>query len=325
MQQSQRRLQDLLDAMVAERARLADEARVFDALATSLSDLREDLRAGKGQVVTEPRTAEIEEHLATARRWVLDARASRVDGWVASVESMVPELERVVSLAALGELSASVAHEIRNPLCGIQLLVEVLQTKMDAEDSRHAILENLRRETERMGKVVTNLLHFSRRYEPQRSLCAIEDVVRRSIDSVQSHLTKGDVTVVVGADEAGCEAEVDGDLLMQVFKNLLLNAVEASPAGSTLRVQLQPADDGRAVAVAFADQGEGIGEDAIRKVFDPFFTSKPNGIGLGLSVSKKIVDAHNGRIQVESMPGQGATFTVLLPCRADEGEQRLAA
>lgn len=123
---------------------------------------------------------------------------------------------------------------------------------------------------------------------------------------------------------AGCHAEVDPDLLQQVFSNILLNSVDACAAGSRVDVDLDCTPEPAHVAVAFRDTGEGIRAELLGRIFDPFFTSKPNGIGLGLSVSKKIVEAHRGRIEVASELGKGATFTVILPRQAS-GEQARAA
>jgi signal transduction histidine kinase len=176
-----------------------------------------------------------------------------------------------------------------------------------------------------MAKVVNNLLHFARHYEPNVSPCRLGDLVRSSVEALRAHLTRAQIEVVIEGPAAECEADLDADLVLQVFKNVLLNSVDASPEASTLRVRLFGPDRTGEVAVAFRDEGQGIGPDVIGRIFDPFFTSKPNGVGLGLSVSKKIVEAHNGRIQVQSEPGGGATFTVTFPRTAAEQRQRLAA
>jgi signal transduction histidine kinase len=113
--------------------------------------------------------------------------------------------------------------------------------------------------------------------------------------------------------------------MQQVFGNILLNSIDASPAGGTVEVEAGPADEPGSVVVSFRDHGEGIEQDLIERLFEPYVTSKPNGVGLGLSVSKKIVEAHGGRIEVTSRPAEGATFTVVLPCRAGEEPAMVAA
>lgn len=291
-------------AEMDERARSCGSAEGGDLL-TSLSEVRAEVEALHGEF---------------AQQW-----AERLRRWVGTLEDLTREVSRESGLTRLGELSASVAHEIRNPLCGILLSVEVLQTKMDAGDSRMALLDNLHREAEKMEKVVNNLLHFARHYKPRLVPCELTDVVQRSIESVHGHLKKSQMEVRVRRLALSCRADVDPDLMQQVFSNILLNSVDASPRGSTVDVEVGLRDAPALVAVAFRDEGEGIRSDIMESIFEPFVTSKANGIGLGLSVSKKIVEAHQGCIEVVSEPGKGTTFTVVFPQRAQREEARAAA
>jgi signal transduction histidine kinase len=281
----------LLDELVQERRQFLSRERSFQEAVAAVDGLSERIRAGQaggGDLLAS--LADVRRELDGLRGEFALAWAERLRRWMDMLEELSGEVSREAGLSALGELSASVAHEIRNPLCGILLSVEVLQTKMDAEDSRRALLDNLQREAEKMEKVVNNLLHFARHYKPRLVRCEMADLVSKSVESVKAHLRKKQMEVSVQRGAAGCHAEVDPDLLQQVFSNILLNSVDACVAG----------------------------------IFDPFFTSKPNGIGLGLSVSKKIVEAHRGRIEVASELGKGATFTVILPRQAN-GEQARAA
>ncbi len=254
-----------------------------------------------------------------------DAWADRMRRWIEMAEELSREVSQQASLTNLGELSASVAHEIRNPLCGILLSVEVLQTKMDSGDSRAALLANLRHEAERMERVVNNLLHFARQYKPRRVRCDMTDLVTRSIESVQAHVARKQMQVQVWRPPDPCMAEVDADLVQQVFSNILLNSVDACSKDGRVDVRLATSDGPASVAVSFRDEGAGIRSDLLERIFEPFFTSKSNGIGLGLSVSRKIVEAHNGRIEVASELGKGATFTVVFPQDAAVAEARTAA
>ena len=272
-----------------------------------------------------------DDSLACLRLAIEEIQTRCIDDWSRQLEAWTGALERLASqtgslqdLATLGQLSASVAHEIRNPLCGILLSVEVLQTKMDPQDSRNILLINLHREAEKMEKVVNNLLHFARHYQPRLAVCELGEVVLKTIDSIKSHLQKRQIEVRVRRSAIRCEAEVDAELVQQVFRNILLNSVDACPKGSQLDVDLALVE-GDAVAVAFTDCGEGIASDKLDRIFDPFFTSKANGVGLGLSVSKKIVEAHRGRIEVQSEPGRGSRFTVVLPSKATAPLETVAA
>jgi signal transduction histidine kinase len=221
-------------------------------------------------------------------------------------------LARTERLARVGELAGSVAHEIRNPLCGMLLSIEVLQGRLGGDDSCRALLQNLRHEVERMERIVSNLLHFARDYQPMARRCSIGGVVREALQSLDAPLArKGMQVEMSGLDN--CEAEVDAKLVQQVFCNIVLNAIDAAPRGGRLAVSLavRPAAD--QVAVSFRDDGQGMDRETLGRIFEPFFTHKAKGAGLGLAVSKKIVEAHGGAMEVVSEPGRGSTFTVVLP------------
>lgn len=315
----------LLESVRAEGRKLEQRRQLFDRAAAHL-ELLEAAISASGSADEGSRQALdcLGEAVGEARAQCLDQWAQQLDGWSGALESLAGSYGSLLDLATLGELSASVAHEIRNPLCGILLSLEVMQTKMDPEDSRNILLNNLHREALKMERVVNNLLHFARHYQPRPVVCELGDVVLRTIDSIKVHLKKRQVEVRVHRSAIRCEAEVDPDLVQQVFRNILLNSVDACPHGSRLDVELGLADD-QAVAVAFTDEGEGIEEERLARIFDPFFTSKTSGVGLGLSVSKKIVDAHHGRIDVQSKVGQGSRFTVVLPSKAECQLEKAAA
>lgn len=326
MRRTQECIERLLTELTDEQRQLLQRADLLEEAVRSLDDLAQRICSGEGARGAVPGSlAEVRERVHRLRRELTDAWSLRLRRWTHMAEGLSKELSRVGSLTTLGELSASVAHEIRNPLCGILLSVEVLQTKMDPEDSRSAVLHNLHREAEKMEKVVNNLFHFARHYQPRLMPCDLAEVVMNGIESVRSHLTTSRTEVNVRRSTADCLAEVDPNLVQQVFSNLLLNSVAACPKGSKLDIELRAADEPARIAVAFRDEGEGIRSDLLARIFDPFFTSKANGIGLGLSVSKKIVEAHSGRIEVTSQLGKGTTFTVIFPREAGQQRARVAA
>lgn len=326
MRDTQKITQRLLEGLIEERECLAQRRRRMEDAQRKLADLEKQLRAGDSELpaVIDGLLAGLGESVEQLRASVVEGPARRLHQRTQALEELSGELSRMLSLAWLGELSASVAHEIRNPLCGILLSAEVLQTKMDPDDSRNGLLANLRREAEKMEKVVNNLLHFARSYNPRLELCNLEDAVQNTVESVHWNLEKKRMQVRIRA-LPGCEAEVGPDLVQQVFRNILLNSVDASPEGSTLDVELWLDRELDCVAVAFRDPGEGIPPEIQGKIFAPFFTSKHNGLGLGLAVSKRIMDAHDGRIEVESEPGKGTTFTVLFPRRSAQRQEKVAA
>ena len=319
-------LELLEQELVAEQREQLSTCEALDRLAGALGSARCPAD-GDGASSEDPqaRLADVQEQLRKLRIRLDHRRRARAKRTAEALERLGREVDHVLDLSVLGELSASVAHEIRNPLCGIMLSVEVLQTKMDPGDSRTVLLENLHRESEKMEKIVNNLLHFARRYRPHLSRCDLVDVVWRSIESVKYRLRKKRIEVQVRRSAGECRADVDPDLLQQVFANILANSADACAAGSLVEVTLAPADEGRSVAVTIRDPGEGIPEEALDRIFDPFYTSKHNGVGLGLSVSRKIVDAHGGRVEVSSQVGKGTAFRVVLARQARPEPAEVAA
>ncbi len=317
----------MLTELREERSRIVETEQAVSAAEETVTRLGaalpQDLTERQGE--TGALLAELRGSIEDLRHNCVSSWAQTVRRWGRMLNDLQSRLARVESLAKLGELSASVAHEIRNPLCGMMLSVEVLRTKMDAGDSRMTLLQNLHRDAEKMEKVVQNLLHFARRYQPRLVPCEMEELVRKTADSISAHLRNKQIEVRIVRSSGETEAEVDPDLMQQVFRNVLLNSVDASPPESLIDVEIAVNQREDEAAVVFTDPGEGMDSDRLERIFDPFFTSKHNGVGLGLSVTRKIVDAHGGRIEVSSQPGQGTTFAILFPARAAQQTEKVAA
>ncbi len=228
------------------------------------------------------------------------------------------QLVQSAKLAAIGELAASVAHEINNPLMVI-LGNTGLLLKRSAEGSYEAErAEAIATEANRAGRIVRELLDFARRRAPRREPVAIHPLLDRAIDLWHAKTTVAGVDVQRVYDPTLPLVPADRDQLTQVFVNLVANAVDAMPRGGTLLIQTEAREDdeGRPVAaVSVIDTGVGISPDRLPKIFEPFYTTKPEGVGtgLGLSVSQGIVKRHGGRIQADSKPGLGTTMVVTLP------------
>ncbi|MCK4283437.1 MAG: hypothetical protein KAX44_03895 [Candidatus Brocadiae bacterium] len=327
MQRVKEAAQRLSADMAEQRRRLAEREGEIDAASSVLAGLERELRKGPypadGPVMR--LVGQLKRHIWEMRDGAFGEWARRLRKWEETLDRLGNQADRMANLATLGELSGSIAHEIRNPLCGMLLSAEVLETKMDPDDSRMTVLQNLRREAERMEKVVNNLLHFARHYRPRLVPCDLEEAILGTVDSIRAHLQKKRIVVDVACASPCREADMDLELMQQVFRNILLNSVDACPEGSRLSVEVRVLDELGQVAVIFHDEGPGIQKDVLGRVFDPFFSSKHNGVGLGLSVSQKIVEAHQGRLEVASGPGEGATFTVIFPARAESRSERVAA
>ena len=229
------------------------------------------------------------------------------------------QLLQSAKLAAIGELAASVAHEINNPLTVILGSSAVLLRKTPADSAAYAKITNIINAANRAGKIVRDLLDFSRRREPQHESVNVNDLVRRSLDIVQARLASGAVDVRLVLDEQLPLVMGDPDQLTQVFINLFANAVDAMPGGGILTVQTSTLYGDGAVSIRVTDTGTGMDQAQIARIFEPFFTTKEEGkgTGLGLSVSLSIISKHGGSIEVDSHLGQGTTMRVKLPERRE--------
>jgi hypothetical protein len=245
-------------------------------------------------------------------------------------------LARAERLARLGEVAASLAHEIKNPLAGIAGAVRVIADEMAEADPRREIMEEILEQVHRLDKTVKDLLEFARPPAPALAPCDIGRVLDRVLILLAEDPTAKAIRIVRAYETGLPPLEADEKQLGQVFLNLLLNAVQAMPGGGQvgLRTGLHTGNGAdprdwsggdEAVEVRISDSGPGIPAHLVSEVFTPFFTTKPRGAGLGLSICRRIVEDHEGWIGVESTPGQGATFRVILPCRPETGRRERGA
>jgi two-component system, cell cycle sensor histidine kinase and response regulator CckA len=243
-----------------------------------------------------------------------------------AIQARLTQAER---LSALGVLSAGVAHEINNPLAYVVLNLEVLErelTKPDGRTTPEALLERVRQArhgAERVATIVRDLKTFARADGWTRGPVHVESVLESALNVAQSETSKSarvtrryaDVPAVLG----------NGARLEQVFLNLVLNAAQAIPEGDAANheIRIELASDGETVRVEVGDDGVGMTREVLDRIFDPFFTTKPPGVGtgLGLPICRSIVRAHGGELDVHSAPGQGSTFTVILPRWVGERKQ----
>ncbi|MCU1268078.1 MAG: domain S-box protein [Acidobacteria bacterium] len=228
------------------------------------------------------------------------------------------QLWQASKLATMGELAASVAHELNNPLATISLRTEALLERLAADDPRRQALDVIAREVERMASLVRNLLLFSRRSHPQTSTVNLGEELTNSHDFIHYHMRSRRIHVVKEFDPALPMVQADRQQLRQVFLNLLTNASDAMPEGGTLTVRARPGflSSGRAAAILeFSDTGRGIEPEFLPKLFDSFFTTKPEGkgTGLGLPICRRTIEEHHGTIVVESELGIGTTVRIALP------------
>lgn len=227
-------------------------------------------------------------------------------------------------LASLGQLSASVAHEINNPISGVLNLSMLLQRMLRADGVPPERLDDFRRylaqitsETTRVGRIVSDLLAFSRRSKPQRTDADLNKIIRNTVSLVGHKLKLCDSTAILDLDPQLPLVKCDASQMQQVVLNLVMNAAEATHAkgGGKVVIKTRRSDDGASVELVVEDNGEGIPPENLSKIFEPFFTSKADGkgVGLGLAVLYGIVREHDGEVDVKSQVGVGTRFTVSLP------------
>jgi len=225
-------------------------------------------------------------------------------------------------LAAVGEMAAAIAHEVKNPLAGIEVMAGLLRRRMTDPDAQ-TVLTDIISEAKMANAIVQEVLDFVRPIRLLVERTAVEDAVQGAIQLADTKAERGSVEVAVSVAPGLPQIQADQYQLMQVFTNLLMNAYEAMNGTGRItvcavRVRLEDGADGRdAVQVEIADDGPGIAQDVAERVFDPFFTTKPQGSGLGLAIVRKIVDAHDGRIDLRTTPGRGTTIRMTLPVTAD--------
>jgi two-component system sensor histidine kinase HydH len=231
------------------------------------------------------------------------------------LKSMEQELLQAEKLSAIGQLSAGLAHEIRNPLSSIKGAVEILAADYPPDHRKHRMLKVLDREADRLNKVLTNFLSFARpqkmQFKPSNAVDRLEGVIRL----IEAQLTKAHIEIVRHYPDSPPLVVMDDEQLGQVFLNLLLNAIQAMPHGGKLNIDVRVVKTKKdpGLQLQFRDTGVGIKPEDLPNLFNPFFTTKQEGTGLGLAICYRIIEQHGGRIRVESEPGQGTTFSLWLP------------
>jgi signal transduction histidine kinase len=220
------------------------------------------------------------------------------------------QLRRADRLSTLGELSAGMAHEIRNPLGSIRGTAEILKDGVDSSDPRYEFAEILVREADRLNGVLENFLRFARQAPLEQGRFELNAVVREVVDLTRRQAERSHVEVRVRSAELP-QLFGDAGQVRQALLNLVLNALQAMPDGGRLTLTTKHAGD-RAL-VTIADSGPGIPAAEQERIFKTFVTTRADGTGLGLPISQRIITSHGGQISVDSTPGRGAAFTVALP------------
>jgi two-component system sensor histidine kinase HydH len=220
-------------------------------------------------------------------------------------------LKRADRLSAIGQLSASLAHEIRNPLASIEGATKIVERPETSEEMRNEFLGIIRKESRRLNRLLTNLLDFSRPRRPEFQFVDVGTLLDSVITLAGHTAQQGGVELVKQLAGPAPAVESDPEQLKQVLLNLTINALQAMPEGG--RIELSAGEREGSIVIAVRDQGQGIPTDELDRVFDPFYTTKETGTGLGLAVAHQIVTQHGGTLRAERNPDRGMTFSVTLP------------
>ena len=225
------------------------------------------------------------------------------------------ELVKTERLAALGELAAVVAHEVRNPLASIFNSLSSLRRQLTLRGDAAILFGILEEEAERLNRTVGDLLNYVRPLEPERREEDLVELARDAVRQVTSQTGRASIEAEISAKTEIAPFLGDPVLLRIALVNLVVNAVQAMPDGGRVTVELDAARVGErdAVSITVRDTGRGIPPQDLARVFEPFFTTRPSGTGLGLALVRRIVEAHDGTITAASDPPRGASFTIVLP------------
>ena len=215
------------------------------------------------------------------------------------------QLARKTRLETLGRMAANLAHEIRNPLGGIQLYASMLRRDLEGDAAKVRTLDRILGAISGLDSLVEDMLAFGREIEPKRRLQPLGPLVEQALDFVRGTVAEKSIRVELRFDGM-VVAEVDGEMMQRVFLNIVSNAVQAVGPGGRLTIEAS----GR--TISFTDNGPGIPPEILEKIFTPFLTSKTKGTGLGLAIAHKIVEAHGGAIEAKNGPDGGAVFTIRL-------------
>jgi len=227
------------------------------------------------------------------------------------------ELIRSEKLATLGQLAAGFAHEIRNPLTSINILVQSLIEKLPKGKDYQEDLRVIEEEIERINQIIDQFLRFAKPAPPFLEKTDILSIIEDIIQLLKPQLERDDI--VIQREFLSLPlVRIDREQIKQVFLNLLLNAIQAMPEGGIIYLKSRLSENGQFVKIVIKDTGIGISPQDMEKLFDPFFTTKEDGIGLGLSIVHRIIDQHRGKIEVASTPGKGTIFTVWLPTNNEQ-------
>ena len=218
-------------------------------------------------------------------------------------------------LSSLGEMAAGISHEIRNPLGIIRSSAELLKKKIAEIDPQNTFADIIVEEASRLNRIITDFINYAKPRNPNFALCRVEEVVDKNITFLEVQYKEQGHVIKKNYQNHLPEIMADSTMLYQSFLNILINAMQSTPDGGRIRVEISSND--RWLTVHFDDEGQGIPPENLDKIWDPFFTTKEQGTGLGLGIVKNVVESHGGSIQIVNRPVRGTRVTIELPVKPE--------
>lgn len=243
--------------------------------------------------------------------------ASSFNEMAASLKEQMLKMQRTEQMVIVGELAAGLAHEIKNPLAGIKVAMQILSEETGMSEEDREVIRKVAQEVVRLESLMRNFLNFAKPAKPQLAELNVNSLVNTVLAFyAKSRPSSPDRPNAIRIEKdlpPLPETMADAMQLQQIFLNLVLNAVDAMPNGGTLSVHTFHDMETNLIRIEFADTGKGIARENVDKIFQPFFTTKPKGTGLGLAISKQLIEQHGGAITVAENPGGGTVFLISLP------------
>jgi len=233
--------------------------------------------------------------------------------------TIMEKMKQSERLSALGEFSAGIAHEIKNPLASIKNFTQLLPSEYEDPNFRKEFTELVTREVNRINKIVNDLLDYARPRKTKLLKTKIPELIDETLSSLKALLDKHHIAIKKSYDQIPL-VEIDYDQMRQVFVNLILNALESMPDGGTVEVTTRKSEKDE-IEIILSDTGCGISKELVNEIFNPFFTTKERGTGLGLSIVQRIINEQGGKINVKSAKNQGTQFTIFLPMGTEKDEK----
>lgn len=225
------------------------------------------------------------------------------------------QLTKAQHLSSLGEMTAAISHEIRNPLGIIKSSAELLNKRMGTLDPAEQIPGIIVEESGRLNNIITDFLNYARPREPQFKSCKIDEVLEKNLNFLQPQIRDQNYRIQMSLKNGTPDIEGDPEMLYQAFLNIFINAMQAMPDGGEIQIRI--AHTKKTLSIQFQDQGSGVSNELKDKIWDPFFTNKEKGTGLGLGIVRNIVEAHGGAIRIDNADEGGALVKIELPIRQE--------